>query len=179
MKLLLKIFLSIFLCVILISLSACNDNAGKDNFKTKQDSLAFAKTVFKAYPNEKNLPLVVTFAERSSEKMLSEPVAWDTIDKYKTQYDISPLLQKPGGGAYYKGFILNTASFTTFKNNTNCSQLYFRLGKNDNGEYTIMVLPMDAKRNLLQSTPVTGVGQNLNQDHLDPCPSECPNGTWQ
>jgi len=177
MKLLLKFPFAIFLFAILLSFTACNDDSGKDCFKTKQDSLAFAKAVLKTYPNEKNLPLVVTFAERSAAIAPSEPVAWDTIDRYKRQYDQSPLLQKPGG-AYYKGFILNATSFAAFKSNANCAQLYLRLGTKDNGEYTIMVLPMDKSKNLLQSMP-SPAGMNLNHDHLDPCPSECPNGTWQ
>ncbi|MEO6540543.1 MAG: hypothetical protein ABIN74_06130, partial [Ferruginibacter sp.] len=150
MKLLFKIPFTIFLFAILLSFSACNDNSGKDCFKTKQDSLAFAKTVFMLYPIEKNVPLIVTFSERTAAAP-SEPVPWDTIDRYKSQYDANPLLQKPGpGGAYYKGFILDAASFTAFKSNADCAQLYLRFGTKDNGEYTIMVLPMDKSKNLLQ-----------------------------
>lgn len=177
MKLLLKFPFTIFLFAILLSFSACNDDSGKGYFKTKQDSLAFAKTVFKVYPGERNVSLIVTFSENTAAAVPSQPVSWETIDRYKSQYDASPLLQKPSG-AYYKGFILDAASFAAFKSNANCAQLYLRLGTKDNGEYTIMVLPMDKSKNLLQSMP-SPTGVNLNHDHLDPCPSECPNGTWQ
>ena len=182
MKLLLKIPLAVFLLTILIGFSACNEEAARDCFKTKQDSLAFAKAVFQAYPAEKNMPLTVTFAERTAATAPSEPVSWDIINRYKEKYDLSPILVKPDGTPY-KGFILDTGSFSFFKGNNKCSQLYLRLGKKDNNEYTIMVLPMDNAGYLLQSAPVTSPGQqNLNHDHLDPCPTECPKdalGSWQ
>ncbi len=175
MKLLFKILGTFFLCSILLNFIACKGDPGKDCFKTKQDSLDFANAVLKKYSIEKKSLFVVKFVE-SSALAPSEPVPWETINRYKESYDLKPIFKNPDSVAY-KGFILNAKSFAAFKGNPNCYQLYLRFGLKDNGEYTVMVLPMDNAKNLLQTTALPA-DQDLNHDHLDPCPSECPKGGW-
>ena len=157
---------------VLCFLSCSKKKATEEpSFATKTDSLEFAKTVFKKYPGE-NKFAPVSFLKTKSGKAASEPVDWDIIKQYKENYDRHALLYSPAG-KLYKGFILDEGSLNAFKSNTRCSQLYFRLGLSNDDEYTIMVLPMDARGNILQISKAQP-GQDLNQDHLDPCPDICP-----
>lgn len=50
MKLLIKLFLSGFLFIALFYFSSCNNNNDSGIFKTKEDSIAFAKSIAKLYP---------------------------------------------------------------------------------------------------------------------------------
>ncbi len=159
--------------------SACGvqeNNTVNDCFKTKKDSVDFAKLVYEKYQLDTGAKQV-SFVDPSLKTMQSEAVPWDTITKYAANYDRNPILTQPGGGLNYKGFKLNATSFSQMKNNASCAQLYFRLGKKDNGDYTFMVLPMNSNNDIIQTRSLPA-GQNINHDHLDPCPTVCPNN-WQ
>jgi hypothetical protein len=178
MKILLRPLTVVFISASIFLLAACNETGAsgpKDCFKNQKDSIDFAKAVYEKYKIAEAAK-VVSFVDDHLKITQSQPVHWDTISKYAVNYDKAPILTKPDKTAY-KGFILNSASFTQFKDNVSCAQLYFRLGKKDNGEYTIMVLPMDANNAILQNR-VLPPNQNLNHDHLDPCPTVCPTN-WQ
>ncbi|MEP6675786.1 MAG: hypothetical protein ABJA78_11545 [Ferruginibacter sp.] len=167
----LKLFLTLaILLFILIINFGCSNNASHNiELLNKTDSLNFAESIYKKYAVKK--PLTLTFKNYKG-LTPSEPVSWDIIKQYQENYDRNPQLVRPDG-VPYKGFILDGGSFTAFKNNTSCNQLYFRLGMNEHDEYTIMVLPMDRSGKVLQ-VERRALGQDLNHDHLDPCPDVCP-----
>jgi hypothetical protein len=161
-------------CTVLYS---CTGNSGKQ-FSNKQDSLSFAQAVMQKYPGQKPLPSVErdTTGPDKPQPYEMQPISWETVKKYQYNYDNDPQLRTPGG-LYYKGFSIDTAGYAMLLKTTEIRSLYLRLGKRDDGSYTIMVLGMDAKGNIIHTiTPQTGLGgdEPTNFDNLPPCPANCP-----
>lgn len=166
------------LCTTCTLLFSCTGNSGKQ-FSNKQDSLSFAQAVMEKYPGQKPLssPQRDTTGPDKPQPYDMQPISWETVKKYQSNYDSDPQIKTPGG-LYYKGFSIDTAGYSTLIKTTAIKSLYLRLGKRDDGSYTIMVLGMDAKGNIIHTITGPGTGyegdEPTNFDNLPPCPANCP-----
>lgn len=167
-------------------LAGCDGNTGSQ-FSTKQDSLSFAQAVMEKYPGlqagsapEKLVQDTTPPAGgRSFQNVGMEPITSATIEKLSGNYDKAHPLKDPKG-FYYQGFSIDPAGYAQLLKTPSIQGLYLRLGKRDDGSYTIMVLGTD-KNGKLINPPTAGVAARdtltdfTNFDALPPCPQDCPN----
>lgn len=148
-------------------------------FKTKQDSLNFAKNVLQIYP-ELQGPLDVEFS-REQKNWAARPSGFDGIDYkwvkiYANNYDSVPLFLDK------RGFIIHEEGLSLIKNNPNYKLLYLRFGKRTSdrkvkNDYTVMILPLKSDSTFVfKGDGTLSRGTDSNYDYLDPCP-KCLNST--
>ena len=163
----------IFFClVVLLINTGCNNNSNNDCFKTQKDSIEFVKKVMNVYPNE--FPSVKTESTKNIPKDVSafsavpfQGITWQTVMDYSTAHDSAPLMAI--GGVVVKGLMIDENGLTTIRGlRSQIKKIYLRFGRKSNGDYTIMLLPVDDSGNVNKTD-----GLN-NYDHLDPCPTYCP-----
>jgi hypothetical protein len=160
-------------------LCSCNNNKASQTFATKEEALHYADSIYASYPKVTR-PAMANFSEFAADSVgftkMTE-IDWDTVIKYRDNYDKTPLLYRLRDGKPYRGFRVDVDALNLIRKIGRYKQLYIRLGKKDNQEYTFMVLPLDEKGNLIQGMRrPKGTGPNDNYDHLDPCPDNCVNG---
>jgi hypothetical protein len=171
--------LSAILFFTTVFLYSCNNGKSGNQFNSKEDSLSFAKDVMQKYGKEGSLLLPEQDTPLKARPLLGkgmEPISWETVVKFKDYYDKDPQLfnldKQP-----YKGFSIDTAGYTMLMSNTHIKGLYLRLGRKDDGAYTIMILGTDANGQVLQtknSLLKTTGDENSNFDQVIPCPTNCP-----
>lgn len=165
------------ICITCSLLYSCAGNSGKQ-FTTKQDSLSFAQAVMEKYPGQRPAPVSASLQDTAvPQPYVMQPITWETVKKYQSNYDSDPQLKTPTG-LYYKGFSIDTAGYSTLIRTPAIKSLYLRLGRRDDGSYTVMILGMDAKGNIIHTITGPGTGyegdEPTNFDNLPPCPANCP-----
>ncbi|RYY47983.1 MAG: hypothetical protein EOO06_11595 [Chitinophagaceae bacterium] len=167
-------------CILLYS---CDGNSSKQ-FSSKQDSLNFAQAVMQQYPGERvtaSTPQDTTAPVRGRTFQAGPggvvPIDWATVKLYQSNYDKDPQIKAPQG-YYYQGFSLDSAAYQTIIKTPSIKSLYLRLGKKPDGSYTIMVLGLDAKGNVMGGDKSNkadgGTNDDTNWDSLKECPDQCP-----
>lgn len=163
----------------------CDSNSGKQ-FASKQDSLSFAQAVMEKYPGEKAGDSFQqdtsgpakgrTFQQAGSTEGV-QPISWDTVLMYQANYDKDPQMKSPKG-YYYQGFSVDSAAYQSIIKTPSIKGLYLRLGKKTDGSYTIMLLGLDAKGNVMGGNKSNkadgGANGDTNFDNTNPCPENCP-----
>ncbi len=175
-KHLLKVLAS--LLVVAFAMAGCNSGDSSQAFRSKNDSLQFARTVMQQYGRES----VLLTQEQDSAPRASvmgvdsmQPITWKTYLKYKDYYDKNPLIFNPNKQAY-KGYTIDAVGYARLLNNAAIKGLYLRLGRRDDGSYTIMILGTDANGQVLSSSDslsTEGDGDS-NFDNILACPTNCP-----
>lgn len=166
---------------IVVFMTACIGNSNKDfdankSFKSKEDSIDFAKKVIAAYP-EIQVPIAAEFGKKNG----VVPPKFNGIDyqnalNYASNYMNAPLI------ANKHGFLIDQTGFSILKSNSNYKQLFLCFGKfspdqNVRDDYTIMIIPLNADTSVIyKGAGSLTQGQNSNYDYLDPCPNVCPKG---
>lgn len=155
--------------LLLVFLAACNNQSKSTQFKTREDSLAFARAVISAYDTSwKPESLAVT--ERDVQKFSAAafaPITWQDVVDFSNSHDAAPLFRR--GGVPVKGLMVdaNGLSYIRSLPAATYSKLYLRFGKKADGSYTVMLMPV-------RTNGQVDKVDNKNYDHLDPCPSSCP-----
>lgn len=182
-----SIFFSLAAASLMLLMLSCKNQQASNPFPTKADSIQFAKMVIKTYPDWRGEQLPGPDSPGSMQPGKGIlPISWDTVKSYQANYDADPKLYNPAKVAY-KGFRIDPAGYAVIIGNEKIQGLYLRLGKKNNGEYTIMVLGTDSTGNLVNGASTTtakmmqdssgdgnGAEDDTNYDHLDPCPQNCP-----
>ncbi len=175
-KNLLKVLAS--LLVVAFATAGCNSGDSTQSFNSKNDSLQFARSVLQQYGRESVLQSQEQDSVPRARVMgvdSMQPITWKTYLKYKDYYDQNPLIFNPDRKAY-KGYTIDAAGYTRLMNNPAIKGLYLRLGRRDDGSYTIMILGTDANGEVLitsDSLRTDGDGDS-NFDNILPCPINCP-----
>lgn len=173
-----------WLCILFtfISLCSCTNNGSgaNDCFKTKEDSIAFAKNVYRIYAlGGEEVLITASFSKNNMNAAGVEkfdPVDWEYVKRYASNYIKNPLFNGT------KGFTIDERGLRLIKGNPNYKQLFIHLGKytddpNIRNDYTLLILPMDANRKFIHKGVANrGANEsgNNNYDYLDPCPVVCP-----
>ena len=164
-------------CTTFFLLCSCGGNESGRQFATKQDSLAFAKAVMEKYPAaEEKIVGPDTTAPvkgRTFQAGGMEPISWETVKKYSAGYDKYQPIKSPSGQGY-KGFSIDSAGYNMLLQNKLIKGLYLRLGRKDDGSYTIMILGLDDKGNIITTKGNANNPDDTNFDQLPPCPTDCP-----
>jgi hypothetical protein len=169
-------------CVITgLLIGGCNSGSSSPTLNNKQDSLSFARDIIKLYEAEQPGRILSQQQDSIVQSTISvtggmQPIGWDTFEKYKKYYDENPLLFNPLKQAY-KGFMVDTAGYNMLMGNTEIKGLYLRLGRKEDGAYTIMILGTNASGQVIQTSGAminTSATDPSNFDHLNPCPQDCP-----
>lgn len=157
----------LFLSLFFIS---CDQGAGSISL-TNTDSSNIALAYLKAHSNESNIQALAktTFQDTTQKKFSAAawaPLPWSTVENYSFNHDQSPLMVSQGN--IVKGLMIDATGLSAVRAlPATVKKIYLRFGKKPTGEYTIMVLPVDGNNNVRKS-------DNMNYDHLDPCPTYCP-----
>jgi hypothetical protein len=155
--------------------TGCKSNGSESPFSTKEDSIKFARAVYKLYPKE---------VRQDADTLIMpgtgvQPIPWDTVLAYQNYYDRDPKIFDPANKPY-KGFSIDPNGYNMITANTAIKGLYLRLGRKADGSYTIMLLGTDTAGNILQkknleARPAGGDGGgSTNFDNTIPCPANCP-----
>ncbi|RYY69133.1 MAG: hypothetical protein EOO13_10400 [Chitinophagaceae bacterium] len=170
-----------FLLAILITSSAlysCSGNSSSQ-FSTRQDSLSFAKAVLLKYPGQENSlsDTVPPVRSRNFQDSLGmKPISPETVKMYSDNYDKDPQLKAPEG-YYYQGFTVDTAGYSMLTKIPSIKGLYLRLGKKEDGSYTIMILGLNGNGKRISAVEVNRTEADPpipDFDQLRPCPENCP-----
>ncbi len=171
-----------FYAVFIISIGmilavGCNETS-TSKMQTKTDSLDFARKVMEMYPDS-----AISTPARSARTSraavgdtsidLSGYLPWDSVLKYKDNYDKDPFVM-PGLPKAYFGFMLKKETYRAILDNASIEGLYLRFGRRSDGTYTIMVLGTNADGNLIEFSNEQAAGAHSNFDNLTPCPFTCP-----
>ncbi len=171
------ILATVIICAGLLALSSCNDNSGGTSFKTKEDSINFAKSVMEIYPDSARPVARRTARSMAADSVSPEamiPIPWDTVVRYSELYDADSRRLLDSKGAAYKGFSIDAGGYQMLLNNAAIESIYLRLGRKDDGSFTIMVMGMDKNGKLLESSAAEPPSGRSNFDNLKPCPDICP-----
>jgi hypothetical protein len=172
---------SIYVACCIAAVSAiffmsCKSGGSKDPFSTKEDSVKFARAVYKLYPKEVTQDVDDTLVLPGNGV---QPITWDTVLAYQNYYDKEPKIFDPGNKPYM-GFSVDPNGYKMITSNTAIKGLYLRLGRKGDGSYTIMLLATDTAGNILQKKNLEarpaggGGGGSTNFDNTVPCPANCP-----
>lgn len=173
--------ITIFCIATGLLIGACNTGSSSPTLNNKQDSLSFARDIIKLYEAKQAGPSV----SQQEDTLLQsagpvtdgmQPIGWDTFEKYKKYYDDNPLLFNPQKQAY-KGFVIDTAGYKMLMANAEIKGLYLRLGRKEDGAYTIMILGTNASGQVIQTSGAlinTSSTDPSNFDQLKSCPVDCP-----
>lgn len=159
--------------------SGCDSRKTTESLNNKNDSLKFARSVMKAYGTESVLAEQEQEPPQKAGMMAGDsmrPISWETYVQYRDYYDKNPVLMNPDSKPY-KGYTIDASGYNKLLNNPAIKGLYLRLGRKEDGSYTIMILGTDAGGQVLTTsdTLVTGSGNgDSNFDNLNPCPLNCP-----
>ncbi len=158
--------------------ASCDSGKNGPTLTNKNDSLTFARNVMKAYGGEAILSDQQQdrpAGARTMGKDSMQPISWATYLKYKNYYDKNPLIFNPDNKAY-KGYTIDAAGYARLMSNPAIKGLYLRLGRKDDGSYTIMILGTDGSGQVLNSSDSLELGGNgdTNFDNVIPCPTNCP-----
>lgn len=146
-------------------------------FTTKEDSLNFAKAYFNQYPEENSVKTKLKSDSGSASAV--QPLNWAEVLRYRDQYDKQPLIYNIKGDAL-KGFSVDANGYNQIKSNSFIKGLYLRLGRKDDGTFTIMLLGTDGNGKVLgenQQTQRKALKDSTEQtdyDNVEPCPANCP-----
>ncbi len=173
------------LCIVLASLlfvayltSGCDAGKTTQNLNNKEDSLQFARSVLQKYGSE-NILLSQEQDSAPSSRVMGmdsmQPITWATYLKYRDYYDQNPLLFNPDKKAY-KGYTIDAAGYAKLIGNPAIKGVYLRLGRKEDGSYTIMILGTDASGQILTTSDMlsTEGDGDTNFDNILPCPTNCP-----
>ncbi len=158
--------------------SGCDSGNSTQNINSKEDSLKFARSVLQQYGRES---ILLTQEQDSAPRSRvlgtdgMQPITWETYLKYRDYYDKNPLMFNPDKKPY-KGYSIDAAGYARLMNNPAIKGIYLRLGRKDDGSYTIMILGTDANGQVLNtsdSLSADGDGDS-NFDNILPCPTNCP-----
>ena len=167
-----KILCAFLLCGAL--LQACTEQKNT-SFKSKEDSIRFARTVLANYPEVLLDTSRPSLAPQAPGQGVS-PISNQLMREYFRLYDADPKLFTPSGLAY-KGFGIDTAGWTTIKNNPKIFGLFMRLGRKPDSSFTIVLQGLDAKGHIINNG-MTGAGTQddnpTNFDNSTACPEKCP-----
>lgn len=155
---------------ILLTYSSCTSGGG--GFTTKEDSLRFAKAYFKKYPDENS----VTTKLQSADSIVARgfgPISWDQVLDYKKNYDKNPIIYGPDGVALH-GFTIDSTGYRLIQRSRQIRGLYLRFGRKVDGVFTIMVLGMDSKGNVIKDSSLLEGDENSDFDNVPKCPMDCP-----
>jgi hypothetical protein len=159
---------------LLVTFVSCTSGDGVI-LKSRADSLRFARGYFDKYPEENSLKIKYRSADSVVAKGV-HPITWLEVEKYKKSYDKHPLIFSSDGKAL-NGFLIDSTGYALILGNKNIKGLYLRLGKKDDGAFTIMLLGTDAKGAVIRDTTYTNQGTydtNGDFDNVLPCPTNCP-----
>lgn len=151
-------------------LLGCSNSNTSSKAMSKADSISFAKAVFDLYKPDTSISAKIRTESNVRQVKFSTkswaPISWSTVLDYSGDYDLAPLIFS--GGIPVKGLMINETGLSALRALPSTrKRIYLRFGKNKDGEYTVMVLPIDASGRVTKS-------DNANFDHLDPCPIFCP-----
>lgn len=174
MKILPSLLTLALLCALITYTSCVNQTS---EFRTKEDSLKFAKSIFAKYPDENSVITPYRYEDTSMKKVF-KPISWEEVETYKKLYDRKPIIYGPDGVAM-KGYFIDSTGYSMIKSNPIIKGLYLRLGRKPDGLFTIMVLGTDRKGNVVRDM----MGKEMlpkqpkdstNFDNTPPCPNDCP-----
>lgn len=164
------------------------DGGGGQQFATKEDSLSFAQSVMEKYPAESAPKLGAglqdttgpatgrTFQQAGPEAGV-QPIDWPTVLLYQANYDKNPQIKSPKG-YFYQGFSVDSSAWQKIINTPSIKGMYLRLGKKPDGSYTIMLLGLDSKGNVMGGNKANkadgGPNDDTNWDNSIGCPENCP-----
>ena len=164
----------ILLLCFMLTYTSCTNGAGT-TFRTKEDSLAFAKTYFEKYPGENSVR--VKYGNEDTLMKGIKPITWATVKTYQSNYDKNPFILSPTG-VPLNGFTVDSTGYAKLLNSKKIKGLYLRFGVKVDGAFTIMILGTDAKGNVMKDTinikGGVGDGTGTNYDDTPPCPTACP-----
>jgi hypothetical protein len=170
------ILATLITCAGLLALSSCNDNTGGTSFKTKEDSINFAKSVMEIYPDSAR-PVIRRMARSMAADTVNPgmmPIPWDTLTNYVKAYnEDSRKLLNPNGKPY-EGFTIDAEGYRLLLENADIQGLYLRLAKKADGSYTIIIMGTDGNGKPLQNSATPPSSGNSIFDNLRPCPDVCP-----
>lgn len=148
-------------------ITACNNQSESTCFKTREDSLAFAKLVMEKYPDTLPKEEMKIWVSQENKIAAAGPISWATVEAYSASHDSSPLFRI--GGQTVKGLMVDATGLNYVRglSAANYSKLYLRFGKKPDGSYTVIILPVKTNGEIEKI-------DNRNYDHLDPCPTSCP-----
>lgn len=161
---------------ILLLIGCNNETSTKTEFKTKKDSIQFAKAILQIYP-EAQEPQKAGFGDGSQQALSIDkmkPIAWTRLKSFAGNYDKIPFLKN------VQGFFIDANGLESLRRNNAYNQLYVRFGKhtddeNINNDYTIMFIPLKADSTVLHKGDVNvAIDANNNYNYVDPCPVVCP-----
>ncbi len=152
---------------LLLSIASCT--SASQQFTSKEDSLAFAKKVFEAYPEENSV--IVNYALGDSDKFRA--ISWDEVNDFKKRYDAKPLIYGADGKPL-KGFFIPMQDYSQIQSKAAIKGLYLRLAKRPDNSFTIMVLGLNEKGDVMDGTQQRAVADTTNFDFVPPCPDHCP-----
>lgn len=168
-------------------LYSCDGNSGQQ-FATKQDSIRFAQSVIEKYPAESSEKLGGALQQDTAGPAKGrtlqvgpdgavQPIDWSTVLLYQSNYDKNPQIKSPKG-YFYQGFSIDSAAWNKIINTPSIKGMYMRLGKKPDGSYTIMMLGLDAKGNVMGGNKANkadgGPDDDTNWDNSMGCPENCP-----
>lgn len=173
MKLLTAFAATLLLCFALTQTSCSNGNDVV--FKTKDDSLKFAKAYYQKYPGENSV--TTQYRSDSAGATGFGPILWKDVLNYEAAYDKQPIIYNPAGVAL-QGFAIDTTGYSMIQKNPIIKGLYLRFGRKYDGSFTIMVLGTNAKGYIMTDNiakdSTLGDGAPSNFDNIPPCPQICP-----
>ncbi|MDB5201870.1 MAG: hypothetical protein JWQ27_1279 [Ferruginibacter sp.] len=161
---------------LLLLLAACTQNHSV-SFSTAQDSISFARAVMEKYPlgaSPRSQAKLTRDTTRIDDKG-TRPIAWSDVISFKDYYDKDPVLTNPSGQPYH-GWMVSPEGYARIKAIPEIEALYLRMGRKPDGSYTIMLLGMDGKGNVLNVGKDTLLGNpkdSTNYDFNEPCPNTC------
>lgn len=160
---------------LLLVVIAISCNSGPNTvFKSKSDSLSFAKAFFDRYPDENS----VRVKYRSADSVIAkgvQPISWKVVEQYQQSYDKHPLIYGLDG-LPLQGYLIDSAGYSMITQNRNIKGLYLRFGKKADSAVTIMILGTDIRGNIIRDTILSypESGNSGDFDNIGPCPTVCP-----
>jgi hypothetical protein len=163
------------LCAFLLSgalLQACTEQ-GSTTFKSKEDSIRFARSVLANYPDALSDTSRPSVAPQGPGQGVA-PINNQLMRAYFRLYDADPKLFTPGGQPY-QGFGIDTAGWKSIKNNPKIFGLFMRLGRKPDSSYTIVLQGLDARGRIINNGLKDGAPKDTtNYDQVLDCPNSCP-----
>lgn len=176
LKLLLPVLITILICSSLShSLTSCNESK-----HSNCDSIEIVKKYLQDHPSNNfafNKQVSDTMIIPDTNKIFNNLIKthaipiwgklkWLDVEKFMGNFDKSDLYKSIG----FKGLAISNDGLKDIKKlPETVEKLNIRFGINNEGQFTVMVLPLD-KNNYIDKT------DDKNYDNLDPCPGsgDCP-----
>src|SRR5688572_757978 len=132
----------------LAAIIGCNQQSSNSElFKTKADSIAFAKKIFEIYPEEQG-PKIADFGGGKKSIKTLDNINWSRVLEYGANYTKHPLIRNKNG------FLIDANGMNLLRSHTNYQQVFLRFGKFSDDpkvldDYTVMLIPLGAERRVL------------------------------